>query len=141
MANWTLEQYAEWERSREDRVVEAVQAGNGRPLPLVPDSRMNSTETRFAEYLGMQKYLKELIDWRFEGVKFVLAQNVKGKRNATTYTPDFLAIYPGHFTFYEVKGFWRDDAKVKLKVAADLFPWFNWEAVYFKKGEWVFEKF
>lgn len=39
------------------------------------------------------------------------------------YTPDFtLWDDDGRLTVWEVKGFWRDDAKVKIKVAARLFP-------------------
>ena len=117
---------------------EAPDAG---PVPVIPKPVMNKLESRFAAYLEMQKHLHELIAWDFEPVKFTLARNVKGQRNATTYTPDFLAVYPGNFTFYEVKGFWRDDAKVKIKVAAEMFPFFVWQAVQWKKGEWVFELF
>lgn len=36
------------------------------------------------------------------------------------YTPDFFALVDGVPTFFEVKGFMRDDAQVKLKVAARL---------------------
>jgi len=39
------------------------------------------------------------------------------------YTPDFAVLREcGQVVFYEVKGFFRDDAKVKIKVAARLFP-------------------
>ena len=111
------------------------------PKPIIPESTMNKTEARFADYLEQLKHMKEIVAWRFEPIKFVLARNVKGARNSTTYTPDFLAVYPDHFTFFEVKGFWRDDALVKIKVAAELFPWVDWQAVRWQKGEWVFNKF
>ena len=40
------------------------------------------------------------------------------------YTPDFNAVDAnGQIVFYECKGFFRDDAKVKIKVAARLFRW------------------
>jgi hypothetical protein len=37
---------------------------------------------------------------------------------------------------YEVKGFMRDDAAVKLKVAASLYPWIAFHLVTRKKGVW-----
>ena len=46
--------------------------------------------------------------------------------------------------FHEVKGFWRDDARVKIKVAAEHFP-FKFVAVRKKKlsegGGWDVEEF
>jgi len=54
------------------------------------------------------------------------------------YTPDFLAINKdGSATFYECKGFMRDDALVKLKVAARQFSMFKFVLVTRVKGTWV----
>lgn len=40
------------------------------------------------------------------------------------YTPDFWTIDAnGQLIFWEVKGFWRDDALVKIKTAARMFRW------------------
>ena len=41
---------------------------------------------------------------------------------------------------HEVKGFWQDDARVKIKVAADLYP-IRFLAVMKKKSEWQIENF
>jgi len=41
---------------------------------------------------------------------------------------------------YEVKGFMRDDAAVKLKVAASLYPWIKFHLVTRKKGEWIIQE-
>ena len=135
---WTQEQYNGWVKGRDEGT--DLKPDVGRPKPIIPKDRMNKTEAKFAEYLEQLKHLREIIDWKFEPMKIELAHNVKGKRNATTYTPDFLAVYPDHFTFYEVKGFFRDDALVKIKVAAELYPWFVWQVVRLKKGEWIFEE-
>lgn len=134
---WTDEQLEYWKRqqARRDNPPDV-----GRPGPIMPKPRMNQTEARFAEYLEQLRHFNEIRAWRFEPMKFELAANVPGKRNATTYTPDFMAVSPRCFTFYEVKGFFRDDAIVKLKVAAELHPWFAWFAVFWKKGEWVFKE-
>ena len=57
------------------------------------------------------------ISWyRFEGVKLRLADN-------TFYTPDYCVMRSdGAMEMHEVKGFWQDDARVKIKVAADMYP-------------------
>ena len=99
---------------------------------------MNKTETKFSIYLDQLKAMGEIREWRFEPFKFILSHSVKGKRRATTYTPDFLTVGK-EFTLYEVKGFMRDDAAVKIKVAAEMFPWFDWVLVYLQKGEWIFK--
>ena len=57
--------------------------------------------------------------------------------DATRYTPDFLVELPGGLLeLHEVKGFWRDDARVKFKVAAELFPMFRFVAVKRKHRQW-----
>jgi hypothetical protein len=56
--------------------------------------------------------------------------------NGCRYTPDFVVAYH-HSTdipsvdlvAYEVKGFMRDDAAVKIKVAATAFPWITFHLV------------
>jgi hypothetical protein len=56
--------------------------------------------------------------------------------NGCRYTPDFVVAYH-HSTdipsvdlvAYEVKGFMRDDAAVKIKVAATAFPWITFRLV------------
>lgn len=81
--------------------------------------------------------------------------------NNTTYTPDFCvavremnAVPCGdntglpalhQITFWEVKGFWRASARVKIKVAAQLYPWAKFIAVVKQKkkdgGGWKEEVF
>lgn len=40
-----------------------------------------------------------------------------------------MILADGLVEFHEVKGFMRDDARVKFKVAAALYPWFEWVLV------------
>jgi len=55
--------------------------------------------------------------------------------NGCRYTPDFVVAYHGalpepvELVAYEVKGFMRDDAAVKIKVAATAFPWITFHLV------------
>lgn len=81
-----------------------------------PPGTMNKLERRYADDLESRKYAGEVLWWAFEAVKFRLADN-------TFYTPDFaVMLADGFLEVHEVKGFWEDDARVKIKVAAALFP-------------------
>ena len=71
-------------------------------------------------------------------MKFRLADN-------TFYTPDFALMRPdGQIEIHEVKGFWQDDARVKIKVASEMYP-FKFIAVQAKAkkdgGGWGYEVF
>jgi len=82
-------------------------------------------------------YSQELLPgtWMFEAMKFRLADN-------TYYTPDFMVMNPeGYIEVHEVKGFWEDDARVKIKVFAEKFSWFVVKAVTRVKGVWTVESF
>lgn len=98
---------------------------------------MNQTEAKYAAHLLSLKDAGLVYDFAFEGVTFVLA-------NRTRYTPDFLVItQDGSVEFHEVKGYWRDDAKVKIKIAARMFPWFTFRAYRWKNKTvgWLEETF
>ena len=77
---------------------------------------MNATEAEYARVLEADKAAGLVAWWAFEPFKFRLADN-------TFYTPDFgVMLINGELQAHEVKGFWTDDARVKIKVAASLFP-------------------
>lgn len=99
---------------------------------------MNKTEAAYAEHLRLQQIAGAVLWHRFEGVKLRLADN-------TFYTPDFAVMADdGVLELHEVKGFWTDDARVKIKVAAEMYP-FRFRAVKHlpKKsgGGWDVERF
>ena len=78
--------------------------------------QMNQTEAAYAQHLEGLKRGGFLEWYAFEAMKFRLADN-------TFYTPDFMVMLcGGELEAHEVKGFWQDDARVKIKVAASLFP-------------------
>lgn len=77
---------------------------------------MNKTEEAYAAHLEKRKLAGEISDYKYEAYTLKLAKD-------TRYTPDFMVLLPdGTMEFHEVKGYWQDDAKVKIKVAARLFP-------------------
>lgn len=97
--------------------------------------RMNKLEAKYAAHLETMRRAGRIIFWRFESVKFRLADR-------TWYTPDFYIMRPdGSIEVHETKGFWEDDARVKIKATAEQFPEFFFVAVQWKKGEWVLERF
>lgn len=95
---------------------------------------MNKTEAEYAAMLELRKRSGEVAWYAFEAVKLRLA-------DATFYSPDFtVMLTSGALEQHEVKGFWQDDARVKIKVAASLFP-FQFFAVTKKRGAWEVEAF
>lgn len=77
---------------------------------------MNKTEAAYAALLQLRKDAGQLAGFWFEAVTLKLAKD-------TRYTPDFLVqLKDGTMEFHEVKGYWEDDARVKIKVAAEMFP-------------------
>ncbi|MCP5002793.1 MAG: DUF1064 domain-containing protein [Planctomycetes bacterium] len=100
--------------------------------------KMNNTEKAYAERLKLLKCAGEILWYKFEGIKFRLADN-------TFYTPDFAVLTSDSIMeIHEVKGYWMDDARVKIKVAADQYP-FRFLAVKKKSkksgGGWSIECF
>lgn len=108
-------------------------------LGRLPAGVMNKTEEAYAAYLEQQKYAGQVLWYKFEGIKLRLA-------NKTFYTVDFFVMpVSRELEAHEVKGFWTDDARVKIKVAADMYPVFKFVAI--KKaaksdgGGWSLEEF
>ncbi len=76
----------------------------------------NKTEAAYEDTLKLKMQAGEVLWYAFEGCKLRLA-------DLTFYTPDFaVMLSDGTLEMHEVKGFWQDDARVKIKVAAELYP-------------------
>lgn len=112
---------------------------------------MNKTEGRFAQHLQILKAAGEISEWWFGDWTFRLADRLR-------YTPDFVVMrlweapndtWVTDWDLYDVKGrknkadgtptYWaEEDAKIKIKMAAKLWPMFNWAITYpLKSGEWA----
>lgn len=99
---------------------------------------MNKTEAAYAGHLEGMRHAGKVAWYKFEGIKLRLADN-------TFYTPDFAVMAEdGVMECHEVKGFWQDDARAKIKIAADLYP-FRFIAVTVRAksqgGGWNIETF
>ena len=99
---------------------------------------MNKSESAYQSLLESKKRAGLVVWYRFEGIKLRLADN-------TFYSPDFAVMAnDGVMECHEVKGLWRDDARIKIKVAAEQYP-FRFIAVKAKAkkdgGGWAVEEF
>ena len=89
-------------------------------------------EEQYRNMLELKYRAGEILAYAYESITFRLAPK-------TTYTPDFLVVLPdGKVQIHEVKGFAREDAIIKFKVAAQQNPWFEFIMVKKSKTEgWV----
>ena len=96
--------------------------------------RMNKGEAAYAAMLQVRFLAGEIHWWTFEGLNFRLADN-------TNYRPDFIFVNgQWEMEAHDVKGrsgdgpWVEEDAMVKIKVAARLYPWLRWKLVWPRKG-------
>ncbi|MBT9170537.1 MAG: hypothetical protein DDT18_00880 [Actinobacteria bacterium] len=101
--------------------------------PILISSKMNKMEGRYCQELELLKRAGEIVDYRFEPFGLKLADK-------TYYHPDFLVVYKDKFEIIEIKGFMRDDANVKLKIAAKEFPWFQFKLIFWNSKTKGFEE-
>lgn len=142
---WTEEQYAEHKRRLAETVnfsappfLPPANTAGAFALGRLPVGTMNKTEAAYDAHLQNLRHAGEILWHKFEGVKLRLADN-------TFYTCDFAVLASsGVLEMHEVKGFWQDDARVKIKVAAALYP-FRFIAVTARAkkhgGGWTREEF
>lgn len=107
-------------------------------LGRLKTGQLNKTEASYSNFLTALKHVGDVAWFKFEGVKLRLADN-------TFYTPDFaVMLKDGQMEMHEVKGFWQDDARAKIKIAADMYP-FKFIAIQVKSkkdgGGWKREEF
>jgi hypothetical protein len=110
-----------------------------RALGRMKDGKMNKTEEAYSHYLEALRACGDVVWWIFESIKLRLADN-------TFYTVDFFVMASsGQLEAHDVKGakeIIMDDAKVKIKVAASMYPFVFKIAIPQKKshgGGWNIE--
>jgi hypothetical protein len=101
-----------------------------RALGRLPAGHMNKTESQYAAHLELLKASGDVLWWKFEGLKFRLADK-------TFLTPDFVVMTrSGLIELHDVKGFLMEDANVKMKVAASMYP-FEFFIIRKSKSFWM----
>ena len=120
----------------EDRAVKWQSVANcGDFVVEKPANYASNLEQAYAGHLMMLSHTDNVLWFQHEPIKLRLATK-------TYYTPDFLYINgDGQLWCEEVKGYWHDDARVKIKVAAELHPYLRFRAVTKKMGCWEWEYF
>lgn len=113
-------------------------------LGSMTPGQMNKTEKRYAQHLEALKHAGVIADYEFGVTKRRLA-------DLTWYEPDFeVYLDDGTVEYHEVKGCMNngkvlveEDANVKIKVAAERFPRFQFvRAAWFEKGKrWKFHNY
>jgi hypothetical protein len=107
---------------------------NYRALTRKKPGVMNKLETEYAAHLTNLKITGHIKDFIYEPFKLRLAK-------LTSYTPDFLVVNANNeVECHECKGFMLDAANIKLKVAAETFP-FIFKLVKRAKGKtWLIKE-
>ena len=134
---WTLEDI-ESKGLKITNSQKVVSSSEKQPAPFaigrLKSGQMNKTESAYGKYLEVQKQFGDVAWYAFEPMNLRLADKC-------FYRIDFLVMLKsGQLECHEVKGFWTDDALVKIKTAAEKFP-FRFIAVRLIKGEWEIREF
>lgn len=99
--------------------------------PSKHEENLNKTERAYLDELRSNS---DCLAIHIQAITLVLGYDCR-------YTPDFITIdRNGACKAHEVKGFWRDDARVKIKVAARTYRWISFVAIQKKKSEWYYEE-
>jgi hypothetical protein len=87
-------------------------------------SGMNATERSYADHLDGLRAAGEILWWRFEPWTLRVTENAaEGDKRAVRLTPDFGVMLPdGTLQCHEVKGYAGETGMLRLKAAAEVFP-------------------
>lgn len=121
------------ERTGKASSVPAVTTKRPKAPSVRPWGRYRSKwEAEYATYLDYQKATNTIWDWDYEPESLVIGVGAK-------YTPDFKVwiTFGGRVEYREVKGYKREAAMVRLRVAAARFPNDGFVLVTKKDGQWV----
>jgi hypothetical protein len=103
-------------------------------LGRMKSRKMNKTEIAYGKVLEFQKQAGEVLWFEFEPMNLRLAEKCFYKVDWLVLTKELL------LEVHEVKGYWTDDALVKIKIAAEKFP-FRFISKQLVKGAWVTREF
>ena len=120
----------------EDELKRAQEHGKRSPVlldaPVKAKGRLAARKLNRIElaYAGVLIARPDVIWSAYEGITLRLGNDCR-------FTPDFaVMLADGSLEMHETKGFMRDDALVKIKVAAASYP-FRFVLVTRVKGEWI----
>lgn len=103
------------------------------------DRGMTGLELDYGNHLDALRTGGAIADWFLKPIRLRIGRAAQGRNNY--YTPDFMVqLLDGTLELHETKGHWREAARVRIKTAADMYP-FILRAVTrdAKTGLWVYE--
>ncbi len=97
---------------------------------------MNKTEAEYAQLLEARKAAGLVLGWKFHPIRVRLAKN-------TFYEPDFLVMTADReVQIHEVKGgFTTKEGQSRIKLCAEILPWFRMFKCSKIDGEWQIREF
>lgn len=97
---------------------------------------MNKLELRWSQELELERQAGTIRGWRFNEIRLKLA-------DGSWFKCDFWVVCAdGSVRMDETKGYWRESARVRIRVAARLFPEFRFRAIQWKgHAGWKVEEF
>lgn len=132
--NWTMADVERLQKKKQQSKGSTSQK-RFQALGRLKAGEMNKTEKAYSNFLEARNRIGEILWYSFEPINIRLAKN-------TFYKVDFLVMTKeGYLEAHEVKGFWTDDARVKIKIAAEKLPVFKFVAARLEKGNWIYEHF
>lgn len=91
--------------------------------------QMNKLELAYSQRLENLKATGHILWWRYEAIRLRLA-------DGAFFGPDFFVMdKDGNLEVHETKGYMQEAANVRLKVAAEVFP-FKFLLVKLIRGQW-----
>lgn len=100
-----------------------------------PPGTMTKLERAYAERLDALKHAGEVLWWVYESVNLKIGEGAWFKADF------FVMKAGGELEVHEAKGFWAEAARVRIKVAASLYPFRFIAVTYSKREGWKTEEF
>jgi hypothetical protein len=111
-----------------------VKSGDRTPCPT--NQYKSKWEERYAKQLAAEKVQGVIVAWWYQPFSMWLPGGVR-------YKPDFMVQYPHseRLQMVEIKGWSKNlrDGITRLKVAASIFPCFDWSIGRWKGGKFDFD--
>lgn len=134
MVTWTEADLLNYERNKTKSPKPVVPFPLEKPMNIAPSTdvdKLNKTERAYHQHLVCMNY------------QWLGVQNITLKlANDCRLTCDFAYLdKDGQLVLIDVKGFQREDALIKIKVAARQFPWIRFAIVKrVKGGGWDYQE-
>lgn len=129
--------------TRQDLAAMGMEVQNGKAVRRITPAATALAELRAADrfrskwdrerndYLETMMFARRLRRFRYEPMRLRLA-------DGSWYKPDFLVEHnDGRLELEEVKGYRREAAIVRFKVARELYPMFTFTMITKRNGQWV----